>query len=62
MGRVINALINKNLTSESRLIESLIPDIISRHSVYEPLETELIAIDSIIPIGCDQRKLIIKNR
>ncbi|MCE5167233.1 hypothetical protein HAX54_043659, partial [Datura stramonium] len=45
-----------------RLIESVAPVIISRRSVYEPLQTELLAIDSMIPIGRDQRELIIGDR
>ncbi|KAJ6215299.1 hypothetical protein RDWZM_010644 [Blomia tropicalis] len=48
--------------SESRLIESPAPGIISRRSVYEPLQTGLIAIDSMIPIGRGQRELIIGDR
>ncbi|TYJ10252.1 hypothetical protein E1A91_A11G194800v1 [Gossypium mustelinum] len=36
--------------------------IISRRSVYEPLQTGLIAIDSMIPIGRGQRELIIGDR
>ncbi|RYR01712.1 hypothetical protein Ahy_B06g080578 [Arachis hypogaea] len=38
------------------------PGIISRRSVYEPLQTGLIAIDSMIPIGRGQRELIIGDR
>ena len=34
----------------------------SRRSVYEPLQTGLIAIDSMIPIGRGQRELIIGDR
>ncbi|CAI8602235.1 unnamed protein product [Vicia faba] len=48
--------------SESRLIESPAHGIISRQSVYEPLQTGLIAIDSMIPIGRGQRELIIGDR
>jgi F-type H+-transporting ATPase subunit alpha len=68
LGRVINALANpidgrgKISASESRLIESPAPGIISRRSVYEPLQTGLIAIDSMIPIGRGQRELIIGDR
>ncbi|MBA0873617.1 hypothetical protein Goshw_004739, partial [Gossypium schwendimanii] len=53
LGRVINALAKpidgqgEISSSESRLIESSAPDIISRRSVYEPLQTGLIAIDSL---------------
>ncbi|KAM6547282.1 hypothetical protein CsatB_018958 [Cannabis sativa] len=36
--------------------------IISRRSVYEPVPTGLIAIDSMIPIGRGQRELIIGDR
>ena len=65
MGRVINALAKpidgrgEIVASESRLIESPAPGRISRRSVYEPLQTGLIAIDSMIPIGRGQREFII---
>ena len=61
LGRVINALAQPIdgrgpiASSESRLIESPAPGIISRRSVYEPLQTGLIAIDAMIPIGRGQR-------
>ena len=54
LGRVVNALAKpidgrgEISASESRLIESPAPGIISRRSVYEPLQTGLIAIDSMI--------------
>nr|YP_009558881.1 ATP synthase CF1 alpha subunit [Corallorhiza bentleyi]YP_009559000.1 ATP synthase CF1 alpha subunit [Corallorhiza striata var. involuta]QBA90835.1 ATP synthase CF1 alpha subunit [Corallorhiza bentleyi]QBA91027.1 ATP synthase CF1 alpha subunit [Corallorhiza striata var. involuta] len=68
LGRVINALAKpidgrgEIPSSESRLIESPAPGIILRRSVYEPLQTGLIAIDSMIPIGRGQRELIIGDR
>uniref|UniRef100_A0A1Y3BUV4 ATP synthase subunit alpha, mitochondrial n=131 Tax=Mesangiospermae TaxID=1437183 RepID=A0A1Y3BUV4_HELAN len=68
LGRVINALAKpidgrgEISSSEYRLIESPAPGIISRRSVYEPLQTGLIAIDSMIPIGRGQRELIIGDR
>nr|YP_009388156.1 ATP synthase CF1 alpha chain [Juniperus communis]ALK01140.1 ATP synthase CF1 alpha chain [Juniperus communis]AXP34421.1 ATP synthase CF1 alpha subunit [Juniperus communis]WGC90360.1 ATP synthase CF1 alpha subunit [Juniperus communis var. saxatilis]WGC90428.1 ATP synthase CF1 alpha subunit [Juniperus communis] len=68
LGRVVNALARpidgkgKISSSQSRLIESPAPGIISRRSVYEPLQTGLIAIDSMIPIGRGQRELIIGDR
>nr|YP_010702856.1 ATP synthase CF1 alpha subunit [Campanula carpatica]WCO10136.1 ATP synthase CF1 alpha subunit [Campanula carpatica] len=68
LGRVINALAKpidgrgEISSSESRLIESPAPGIISRRSVSEPLQTGLIAIDSMIPIGRGQRELIIGDR
>nr|YP_010760009.1 ATP synthase CF1 alpha subunit [Cuscuta corymbosa var. stylosa]WEY29938.1 ATP synthase CF1 alpha subunit [Cuscuta corymbosa var. stylosa] len=68
LGRVINALANPIdgrgdiLSSEFRLIDSPAPGILSRRSIYEPLQTGLIAIDSMIPIGRGQRELIIGDR
>lgn len=68
LGRVINAFAKpidgrgEISASEYRLIESPAPGIISRRSVYEPLQTGLIAIDSMIPIGRGQRELIIGDR
>ncbi|RHN72327.1 ATP synthase subunit alpha [Medicago truncatula] len=68
LGRVVNALAKPidgrgEISSlKSRLIESPAPGIISRRSMYEPLQTGLIAIDSMIPIGCGQRELIIGDR
>ncbi|KAK4336605.1 hypothetical protein RND71_043934 [Anisodus tanguticus] len=68
LGRVVNALAKpidgrgEISASEFRLIESAAPGIISRRSVYEPLQTGLIAIDSMIPIGRGQRELIIGDR
>jgi F-type H+/Na+-transporting ATPase subunit alpha len=49
-------------TSETRLLESPAPGIISRKSVYEPMQTGITAIDSMIPIGRGQRELIIGDR
>ena len=48
--------------SETRLIESMAPGIISRKSVCEPLQTGITAIDAMIPIGRGQRELIIGDR
>jgi len=45
-----------------RLIESPAPGIIARRSVYEPLQTGLVSIDAMIPIGRGQRELIIGDR
>ncbi|KAM3249562.1 hypothetical protein P3L10_011332 [Capsicum annuum] len=68
LGRVVNALAKpidgrgEISASEFRLIESTAPGIISRRSVYEPLQIGRIAIDSMIPIGRGQRELIIRDR
>jgi len=45
-----------------RPIENEAPEIIDRQSVREPLETGIMAIDSMIPIGKGQRELIIGDR
>nr|YP_009427197.1 ATP synthase CF1 alpha subunit [Onoclea sensibilis]ASU95889.1 ATP synthase CF1 alpha subunit [Onoclea sensibilis] len=68
LGRVVNALAQpidgkgQIPASEFRPIESPAPGIISRRSVYEPLQTGLIATDSMIPTGRGQRELIIGDR
>nr|YP_009106172.1 CF1 alpha subunit of ATP synthase [Binuclearia lauterbornii]AIT94987.1 CF1 alpha subunit of ATP synthase [Binuclearia lauterbornii] len=68
LGRVVSPLARpidgkgEIATTETRLIESAAPGIISRRSVYEPLQTGLIAIDAMIPIGRGQRELIIGDR
>ena len=68
LGRVVDALARPIdgkgaiASSESRLIESPAPGIIARKSVYEPLQTGLVAIDAMIPIGRGQRELIIGDR
>ena len=57
LGRVVNplgaAIDGKGdiKTSESRLVESMAPGIISRKSVCEPLQTGITSIDAMIPIG-----------
>ena len=68
LGRVVNALgipidgKGDIQSSESRLIESVAPGIITRKSVCEPIQTGITAIDSMIPIGRGQRELIIGDR
>jgi len=44
------------------LVESSAPSIISRQSIFEPLQTGLLAIDSMIPIGRGQRELVVGDR
>ena len=68
LGRVVDALANPIdgkgdiASTDSRLIEAMAPGIISRRSVYEPLQTGLVSVDSMIPIGRGQRELIIGDR
>lgn len=68
LGRVVDALVTPidgkgSITStETRLIESPAPGIIARTSVCEPLQTGIVSIDAMIPIGRGQRELIIGDR
>jgi F-type H+-transporting ATPase subunit alpha len=43
-------------------VESVVPNVVQRQPVKEPLQTGLKAIDSMIPIGRGQRELIIGDR
>ena len=47
---------------EFRPIELKAPGIIERRSVYESVETGVMAVDALIPIGRGQRELIIGDR
>merc|ERR1711937_677083 len=68
LGRIVNPLavpidgLGEINASETRLIEGPAPGIISRRSVHEPLQTGLVSVDSIIPVGRGQRELIIGDR
>jgi len=68
LGRVVDALGNpvdgqgKIESEEFRRVETKAPGIIARHSVKEPVQTGLKAIDSMVPIGRGQRELIIGDR
>ncbi len=45
-----------------RHVEKVAPGIMTRQSVNTPMETGILAIDSIVPIGRGQRELIIGDR
>jgi F-type H+-transporting ATPase subunit alpha len=68
IGRVVNALgqpidgAGPIVTETYRPIESPAPGICERKSVFEPLQTGIKAIDSMVPIGRGQRELIIGDR
>ena len=68
LGRIVDPLARpidgqgEIISEETRLLESSAPGIIARKSVFESLETGLVAIDSMIPIGRGQRELIIGDR
>ncbi|MBQ2846352.1 MAG: F0F1 ATP synthase subunit alpha, partial [Firmicutes bacterium] len=49
-------------TTKTRPIEYPAPGVIERKSVFQPLQTGIKAIDSMIPIGRGQRELIIGDR
>lgn len=68
VGRVVDAL-GKPIdgkgdfeTDEFLYIEQEAPDIISREPVNQPLQTGILAIDAMFPIGRGQRELIIGDR
>jgi len=68
LGRIVDALARpidgkgEIAADSTRLIEAGAPGIISRRSVYEPLQTGLVSVDAMIPIGRGQRELIIGDR
>lgn len=68
IGRIVNALgepidgKGAVTADDYRLVEQTAPSIVERKSVSEPLETGILAIDSMFPIGRGQRELIIGDR
>ena len=68
LGRVINALgepidgLGDISTSEFRYVEQDCPSIIDRTPISQPLQTGILAIDALVPIGKGQRELIVGNR
>ena len=49
-------------TTKSRPIEYAAPGVVERKPVNKPLQTRIMAIDSMIPIGRGQRELIVGDR
>lgn len=68
LGRVVDALGNPidgrgDIQNEGyRPIETAAPSILDRQPVNTPLETGLLAVDSMFPIGRGQRELIVGDR
>ncbi|MEU7846527.1 F0F1 ATP synthase subunit alpha [Micromonospora parva] len=68
LGRVVNALGQPidglgDIADEGyRELELQAPNVMSRQSVFEPLQTGIKAIDAMTPIGRGQRQLIIGDR
>lgn len=68
IGRIVNALgepidgKGDIPADDYRLVEQSAPSIVERKKVSQPLETGILAIDSMFPIGRGQRELIIGDR
>src|SRR5882762_6824923 len=68
LGRVVNALgqpidgKGPIKTDVSYPVEKIAPGIIKRKSVSQPVQTGIMAVDAMIPIGRGQRELIIGDR
>jgi F-type H+-transporting ATPase subunit alpha len=77
LGRVVNALgepvdglgeiVHKNDNdsdnkSKDMLLDRIAPGVMSRRDVYRPIQTGILAIDAMIPIGRGQRELIIGDK
>jgi F-type H+-transporting ATPase subunit alpha len=68
IGRVVDTLGNPRdgkgpiLSTATRPVESIAPDIAGRQPVDEPMQTGIKAIDAMTPVGRGQRELIIGDR
>ncbi len=68
LGRVVDAIGRPMdgkgpvASTETYAVEKIAPGIIARQSVDQPLQTGIMAVDSMIPIGRGQRELIIGDR
>ena len=68
LGRVVNPLgeptdgLGPIITTDRRPIEFKAPGIMARTPVCEPVQTGLMAIDAMVPVGRGQRELIIGDR
>jgi F-type H+-transporting ATPase subunit alpha len=68
LGRVIDSLGNPIdgkgaiIAEQRNVVDVKAPGIIPRFSIFQPLQTGLLAIDSMVPVGRGQRELIIGDR
>jgi F-type H+-transporting ATPase subunit alpha len=68
IGRVVGALGNPKdgkgdiKQADYYPVEKVAPGVITRQSVHQPVQTGIMAIDALIPIGRGQRELIIGDR
>ena len=68
LGRVVNAL-GQPLDGKGAIeaethypVEKIAPGIVTRQAVSQPVQTGIMAVDAMIPIGRGQRELIIGDR
>lgn len=68
LGRVLDVLghpqdaLGDLVVAAYQPIEAEIPGVIERSPVNQPLETGILAVDALVPVGLGQRELIIGNR
>ncbi|MCV3743386.1 F0F1 ATP synthase subunit alpha [Ureaplasma sp. ES3154-GEN] len=68
LGRVVNALgkavdgKKEIVATKFGVVEKIAPGVMDRKSVHQPLETGILSIDAMFPIGKGQRELIIGDR
>jgi F-type H+-transporting ATPase subunit alpha len=68
LGRTVDALgtpidgLGAIKSATRKEVDVKAPGIIPRRSIHEPLQTGVLAVDSMIPIGRGQRELIIGDR
>lgn len=68
IGRVVDPLGNPidgegNLKADKFMpLENEAPDVMARKSVHQPVQTGIVAIDALVPVGRGQRELIIGDR
>jgi F-type H+/Na+-transporting ATPase subunit alpha len=68
IGRVVDALgrpldgKGKIATNATYPVEGRAPSVLERQPVHEPVQTGIVAVDAMIPIGRGQRELIIGDR
>lgn len=67
LGRVVDALGHaldggEKITGTAMPLERIAPGVMTREPVSEPVQTGIVAIDAMIPVGRGQRELIIGDR
>lgn len=68
LGRVVDALgypidgLGDIVTTEHRFVEQDAPAIVDRKPISQPMQTGVLSIDALFPIGKGQRELIVGNR